>query len=259
MTKSKFCTSLLSFLASPALLVATAGVATATETTASADFCSALVKIESTLSSSIPLIFLPPEVAQDVAGYQLSVVEPLFTKAQDIAPQGISDAITIYASATIQSLSTLDFSATQTMEFAAADDAIDAKLLSDCGFQPMPVTATNYEYLNIKEEMSVGETALTLTNDADQVHEISIARIKDNVDMTARDILMLGEEDALDMITLVAYAAVPPGGSETAFMNLAPGRYYAVCFTPTGTTSFHEAGDGPPHFLHGMLKEFVVK
>ena len=264
MTKSKFRTSLLTFLSSPALLVATTGMATATDAaatdvTATDEFCSALVKIESTLSSSIPLIFLPPEVAREVAGYQISVVEPLFTRSQEIAPQGISDAVAIYASATIRSLSTLDFSATQTMEFTAADDAIDARLLSDCALHPMPVTATNYEYLNIKEEMPVGETALTLTNDSDQVHEISIARIKDDVDMTARDILMLGEEDALDMITLVAYAAVPPGGSETAFMNMVSGRYYAVCFTPTGTTSFHEAGDGPPHFLHGMLKEFVVK
>jgi hypothetical protein len=259
MTKSKFRAFALSFLASPVLMVVTADVATATDIPASAEFCSALVGIESTLSSSIPLVFLPPAVAKEVAGYQLSVVEPLFASAQSIAPQGISDAVATYASATIQSLSTLDFSATQTIEFATADDAIDAALLSDCGFEPMPVTATNYEYLNIKEEMPAGETALTLSNDADQVHEISIARIKDDIDMTARDILMLGEEDALDAIDLVAYAAAPPGGSETAFLNLAPGRYYAVCFTPTGTTSFHEAGDGPPHFLHGMLKEFVVR
>lgn len=256
MTQTQFRATAFSLLA---LLVAPGHATAATDTTASAEFCSALVQIESTLSSSIPLIFLPPEVATEVAGYQRSIVEPLFASAQATAPAGIADALAVYASATIQSLTTLDFAATQTMDFAAADDAIDAKLLADCGFEAMPVTATNYEYLNIKDTMPVGETALTLTNAADQVHEISIARINDDVDMTAREVLMLGEEDALAAITLVAYAAVAPGGSETAFLNLAPGRYYAVCFTPTGTKSFHEAGDGPPHFLHGMLKEFVVQ
>jgi hypothetical protein len=205
------------------------------------------------------LSFLPPEVATAVAGQQRGIVEPLFAIAQETAPAAIVDALAIYAGATIQSLTTLDFAATQTVEFAAADDAIDAKLLTDCGFEPMTVTATNYEYLNIPETMPVGEAALTLTNAADQVHEISIARINDDVNMTAREVLMLGEEDALAAITLVAYAAAAPGGSETAFLNLAPGRYYAVCFTPTGTKSFSEPGDGPPHFLHGMLKEFVVQ
>jgi hypothetical protein len=254
MTHIPFRATALSLLVLPALLLAPAHA-----TTASAELCSALVQIEATLSSSIPLNVLPPEVATEVAGYQRSIVEPLFASAQKTAPAAIADALATYASATIQSLTTLDFTATRTLEFAAADDVIDAKLLADCGFEPMPVTATSYEYLNIKDIMPVGETALTLNNVADQVHEISIARINDDVNMTAREVLMLGQEDALAAITLVAYAAVEPGGSETTFLNLTPGRYYAVCFTPTGSKSFSEPGDGPPHFLHGMLKEFLVQ
>lgn len=262
MTNIKYINTAFSIPASVALLMTWGSDAAAvgvSDGPVSAEFCSAIVEIESTLSSSIPLIFLPPDVAKEVAGYQLGVVEPLFEEIKATAPAGIADAVATYASATIQSLSTLDPSPTQTPEFAMADDLLDERLLADCGFENMPVTATNYEYLNIQYTMPGGGTALTLTNVADQVHEISIARINDDVDMTAREILMLGEEDALEAITLVAYAAVPPGGSETAFLNLSGGRYYAVCFTPTGTRSFHEPGDGPPHFLHGMLKEFVVK
>lgn len=226
---------------------------------ASESFCSALVDIESTLSSSIPLTFMPPDVARQVADQQLNIIEPLFATATTDAPQALSEAMNTYATATLQSLKTLDFAPMQTGEFAAADDSIDTHLLTDCGFQKMPVTATNYEYLNVQEKMPSGKIALTIANEGDEVHEISIARINDDVNMTAREILMLGEEDALAVISLKAYATAAPGEAETTFMNLSPGRYYAVCFVAQGTTSFHEHGDGPPHFLRGMLKEFVVE
>jgi hypothetical protein len=245
-------------LVSP-LLVGSATAAYAAGDTVPAEFCSAFVQIESTLSSSIPLIFLPPDVAKDVAGHQLSVIEPLFATVKDLAPDQIKDHVALYAEATITSLNTLDYSATETAQYAAADDAIDARLLSDCGMQSMPVTASNYEYTNIEDVMQSGETALSLTNAADQVHEITLVRINDDVDMTAREILMLGEEDALAAVKLIAYTVTEPGTTETTVLNLVPGRYYAVCFTATGTTSFHAHGDGPPHFLHGMLKEFVVQ
>jgi len=241
------------------LLLGFATAAYAADDAASAEFCSAFVQIESALSSSVPLVFLPPDVAKDVARHQLSVIEPLFATAKGLAPEHIRDDVALYADATITSLKTLDYSATQTAEYAAADDAIDTRLLSDCGMQSMPVTASNYEYTNIQDVMQTGETALSLTNVADQVHEITIARINDDVDMSAREILMLGEEDALAAVKLFAYTATQPGTTETTFVNLVPGRYYVVCFTATGTTSFHAQGKGPPHFLHGMLKEFVVK
>ena len=257
MTWSKLFAAALPLLSVPLILMIPSHAIA--KTPASTEFCSTLVRIESTLSSSIPLVFLPPEVAVEVAQYQLGVIEPLFISAQDIVPSEIADAMATYASATIQSLRTLDFTTTQTVEFATADDAIDAKLLADCGFEPINVTATNYEYLNIKDTMPVGETSLTLTNVSDQVHEISISRINDDINLTAREVLMLGEKDALAAISLVAYAAVPVNGSETTFLNLSPGRYYAVCFIPAGATSFHEPSDGAPHFLYGMLKEFVVQ
>lgn len=262
MTNTKWFKAALPALASPIVLLSLAGSASAnaaTEANATAEFCSSLVQIEQTLSSSIPLMFLPPEVATEVSGYQLSVVEPLFAQARETAPADIAEAIGTYADATIQMLSMLDFSATQTMEVAMADNAIDEKLLADCGFQAMPVTATNYEYLDVPEVMSAGEISLTLTNVGDEVHEISIARINDDVQMSARDVLMLGEVDAMEAITLEAYAIVAPNDAETAFMNLRPGRYYAVCFIPTGSPAMHDMGDGAPHFLRGMLKEFVVE
>ena len=225
---------------------------------ASAEFCSTMVQIESVLSSSIPLVVLPPEVAQQVASQQLSALQPLFSKARKTAPKDIAVAVDTFAAAKIQTLASLDFTATQTAEFATADNAIDSKMLSDCGFEEMSVTAVNYEYLGIPEATPSGETVLTLINESDEVHEISIARINDDVKLSPREILSLPEEESLASITLVGYAEVAPGDVESTFMNLDDGRYYAVCFTPTGSMGLHSFGDGPPHLSHGMLKEFAV-
>ena len=227
-------------------------------TPATAEFCSTITQIESVLSSSIPLVVLPPEVARQVANFQRETVEPLFAKAKQIAPRDITDAVNTYAKAKIAMLSTLNFSVTQTAAFAMADDAIDNKMLADCGFETMPVTAVNYEYLGITETRPKGATALTLTNESDEVHEISIARINDDVNLSAKEILSLPEAESLASIKLVGYAEVPPGGSETTFINFDNGRYYAVCFTPEGSMSLHAFGDGAPHLFHGMIKEFTV-
>jgi hypothetical protein len=34
-------------------------------------------------------------------------------------------------------------------------------------------------------------------------------------------------------------------------MDFEPGRYALLCFVP-------DAGDGMPHFMHGMVQEFTV-
>ena len=221
-------------------------------------FCSVMVQIESVLSSSIPLVVLPEEMAQKVANYQLGKLKPLFSEARQIAPIGIATAVDRFTTALTQKLSKLDFSVTQTSEFATADNVIDTKVLADCGFDEMEVIAVNYEYLGIPELKSAGKTALILKNESDEVHEISVARINDDVDLSPKEILSLPEEESLASIELIAYAEVLPGGTETTFMELDDGRYYAVCFTPRGTMSLQSFGDGAPHLFHGMLKEFTV-
>lgn len=259
MIKFALCKLRYTFLATVYLGTATGSFAEESNTKLVSELCSTVVAIESALSSSIPLNVLPPHVAEEVAQQQIAVVEPLFEKAKLLAPSDVSDAVETYANATLQMLNKLDFEVVSTPEYSDADDIIDAKLIAECEFEKMDVTATSYEYLNIKETMQAGQTALTLRNVSDEVHEISISRINDDVDLTAREILMLGEKDALSAISLVGYTVVEPNQSETTFMNLKSGRYYAVCFTPVGTTSMNHAGTGPPHMLRGMLREFVVR
>jgi hypothetical protein len=262
MTRSKNVRFALALASLPILMTSMSAVGVAHDAASSDkayDFCGTVVKIQSTLSSSIPLEAMPPKSAQQAAGYQLSVVEPLFAAARQAAPKDVSAAFDQVATATIQALTTLDFAATQTADFAKADDAVDAKLLADCKFQNMQVTASNYEYTGLTEVLAPGATALTLTNKGDEVHEISIARINDGVNLSAKEILSLPMKESLAAITLMSYAQVPPGGSETTFLNLASGRYYAVCFTPRGTMAQHAPGKGTPHLMLGMLKEFSIQ
>ncbi|MDQ6751330.1 MAG: hypothetical protein M3Z33_11330 [Actinomycetota bacterium] len=41
-------------------------------------------------------------------------------------------------------------------------------------------------------------------------------------------------------------------------LKLIPGQYVAVCFIPKGSTPGQE-GNGPPHLVLGMQKQFTVK
>ena len=59
-------------------------------------------------------------------------------------------------------------------------------------------------------------------------------------------------------IEFVAAGFAEPGDTGTVYADVKkPGRYAAVCFIPTGTHGDTE-GDGPPHFVQGMVAEFTV-
>ena len=226
---------------------------------APAEFCDTIVKIQSTLSSSIPLQAMGPKAARATADKQLAVVGPLYEAARKSAPGEIASAVQTIAAVTGKSLSALDFAATQTADYAAADHAVDGIMKADCGFHALDVTASDYEYQNVPEEVPQGKTAVTLANKGDEVHELSVARINDNVKLSAREVLSLPIKESLASVALLGYVTAAPGSSETTFVNLSPGRYYIVCFVPRGTSSFHSRGKGTPHVMLGMLKEFVVK
>ena len=70
---------------------------------------------------------------------------------------------------------------------------------------------------------------------------------------------------ALAMVTSSAHSRSEPTGTPMAMrvtgiskgefniftMDFEPGRYALLCFVP-------DAGDGMPHFMHGMVQEFTV-
>lgn len=235
-----------------------AGDTAAEESARTGEFCSADVDLESALNSGPPIEALPPEAVEGVVAQMRATLDPLLTRVEDLAPEEVTADVTTLATTTRQALSTMDFAAFETPEFAAAEDRVDTWLLDNCGFEEVAVTATDFEYQGVPDTLPVGEKAVTLTNEGTNFHEIVILRVNDGVTMPAEELLALPMEEALAQVAIKGITFADPGGSDTSFMRFdEPGRYLATCFIPEGTTMDHE-GTGPPHFVLGMLGEVTV-
>ncbi|MPY93056.1 MAG: hypothetical protein GEV08_08320 [Acidimicrobiia bacterium] len=154
-------------------------------------------------------------------------------------------------------------------EFEAAYGEMLEYMKANCGFTDLTLTATEYAFDGIPEEVPEGPVILTLENNGAEVHEVAVMRVNDGVDETAEQLLGLPEEEAMAKATFAGAAFAFPGSSSYGVADLTAGRYIAVCFLPIGATpelmsqmegpdSSLPAGAGPPHFTAGMVNEFEV-
>jgi uncharacterized cupredoxin-like copper-binding protein len=128
----------------------------------------------------------------------------------------------------------------------------------NCDVETLDVTATEYEYDGIPDELETGYHVLNFSNEGQEQHEMFTFKINDGVTESLEEIFALPEEEIFGKITPVNAAFAPPGGSDTGSWNLAsPGSYAVVCFIPVGSVGETE-GDGPPHLAEGMVQEFTV-
>lgn len=229
-----------------------------TEEDTTAEFCSADVDLESEFNNGPPLEALPPEAVAAAVADLVARVEPRLAAVEELAPEAVSADVTLLATTSREALATMDFAAFETPEFAAAEDNLDTWLLANCGFEQVEVTAADYEYTGLPDSLATGETAVTLTNEGEEFHEVAILRVNDGVTETTDELLALPMEESLAKVTVKGITFADPGGSDTSFIRFdEPGSYIAVCFIPEGTTPDAE-GSGPPHFVLGMLAEFTV-
>lgn len=119
------------------------------------------------------------------------------------------------------------------------------------------MSAVDYEFENLPEEIDAGTVAFRMANDGGELHEIVVVRVNDDVTASAEELLELSEEEVESMATFVGGGFAPPGGTDVMIGEFQPGRYIAACFIPVGTTEETE-GDGSPHFTEGMWAEFTV-
>ncbi len=128
----------------------------------------------------------------------------------------------------------------------------------NCDVETLDVTATEYEYDGIPDELTTGYHVLNFSNEGQEQHEMFAFKINDGATESLDEIFALPEEEIFGKITPVNAAFAPPGGSDTGSWNLtSPGSYAVVCFIPVGSVGETE-GDGPPHFTEGMIHEFTV-
>ena len=112
----------------------------------------------------------------------------------------------------------------------------------------IPVTAVEYEFQDIEDELISGQTSFRLENAGEEPHEFSLARITG--DQPLEELLQLPEEEVGEFIEDAGRAFAEPGDSDLLEVELQPGRYGYVCFV--------EAPDGTPHAFLGMSGEFTV-
>jgi len=128
----------------------------------------------------------------------------------------------------------------------------------NCDVQTVDVTATDYQYDGIPDELTTGYHVLNFSNKGQEQHEMFAFKINDGVTESLDEIFALPEDEVFGKITPVNATFAVPGGTDTGSWNLTtPGSYAVVCFVSTGSVGETE-GDGPPHFTQGMVHEFTV-
>lgn len=145
--------------------------------------------------------------------------------------------------------------------FNESFEALGASAIDECADDEIEVTATDYAFAGIPEEMSAGTVAVSFTNDGNELHEMIVLRKNDDTQESFTEILaMADEETARTLVSEAGAVFAEPGATATAIVDVdQPGDYIVVCFIPEGSTPENEAtASGAPHFTYGMVNEFSV-
>lgn len=212
-----------------------------------ADFCTAELAVEAAVSTQDP-----------------AEIEAAFTTLIGATPEG---SIDIVQTTVDEARAFLEAGGDPTPEFDAAYAELIGVVKENCGFGEFFITTKEYEFDTPASPSAAGPAVITLTNDGNEYHEVSIFKKKDGVTDSAKDLLALPEEEAMTKADNVGGAFAAPGATSYTTVDLAEGDYFIACFIPVGATQevFDEmmAGgpepDGEPHFMLGMIYEFKVK
>lgn len=141
------------------------------------------------------------------------------------------------------------------------------------------VAMTDYAFGGIPESVPAGTKFHIQNASKKEVHELVAFRLPDDEKRPVADLMKLPEAElgpifGSGMPAMVLLA--PPGGEQIAAVGdgtlTKPGRYLLMCSIPTGADAeeFMKAAakssegppavkGGPPHFVHGMHAEVLVK
>lgn len=147
--------------------------------------------------------------------------------------------------------------------FFAASAEVGGYLGENCDLGTLDVTATDYAFDGIPEEVPAGTTLLTFANDGTEFHEAVVMQIAEGEERSFEELMALPEEEAAGLVTNKAFVFGPPDAETYVTADLEPGRYVAICFVPVGATPDALASGAPldesdGHFMHGMVSEFQV-
>lgn len=236
-------------------------VATPTPTAATVDdFCDAKLAVDEAFLAGGPpdetATPSPSEVEAALRDQYGDVYDELQRTAQDEVSAEVATLVRLAESAIDDGNGEFFFDE----DFAGAEAEVDDYLVENCGFEEIRATTADYEFTGVPLNIPAGKTALTITNEGEEFHEMILLRINDDVDLSVEELLALPEEEAMGMTSPPSSVTLAvPGQTATAFADLAEGRYIVTCFISKDSTAENDFnGDGPPHFVDGMFEELIV-
>jgi hypothetical protein len=199
------------------------------------------------------------EIAAGFKAWADETMRPLVKDAVAASPAKIKADADIM-SAALEQMAAGDPSAFDVPDVVAASNRIHQYDLKTCGWDSHAVSATEYMFQDLPEELSAGVTSFEFSNEGKEVHELILVRKNPGVTESAQELLALPEEEAMAKVTMLGSPAfATPGDSDYKVVDLKSGEYIAACFIPKGMTSDDgPPPDGPPHFTQGMVAEFTV-
>lgn len=125
-------------------------------------------------------------------------------------------------------------------------------VFDECGYGTVAITAKDFQFDGIPDEVPAGMTAVQLTNKGESPHVIEFSRIPDPATTTTQIMADLGAAMKSGLVQMVSGGAFSmPESAGYTTVDLAPGRYLVTCMIPDSQNM--------PHAMHGMFHELTVK
>ena len=224
------------------------------------EYCAASLALETAPEPDIDFeTATPEEITAATKSFATETFIPLAQRLRETAADEVMDDIDIGMAALNDLAETGDFETSLgTPEVDAALDRLHAHDLETCEWNTVDVTAADYAFQGVPNELDPGVTSFEFTNGGTEVHEMVLFRRNDGVTETVEELLAMPEEEVETKTTMIAATGARPGATEYTVADLTAGTYAMLCFVPEGTTSEDAYTDGQPHFMRGMVYEFTV-
>jgi hypothetical protein len=113
------------------------------------------------------------------------------------------------------------------------------------------INLVDYNF-KLQSSIKAGTRTIRVHNAAKQHHEVELVQLNPGVTLGEFMKWMDKMEGPPPGKAIGGIAGMEPGMTQYFTANFTPGNYALICFLP-------DAGDGKPHFVHGMAQQITVK
>ena len=119
---------------------------------------------------------------------------------------------------------------------------------------PLELNELVFSYDPTDSRITSGKFGFDVENKGNQVHEVVLFQVKKEAPLM--ELMESGDPGALGFPMGVKLPILPGTDAKMSIPELEPGRYVLVCHLPDQSVP---GGEGPPHFVLGMISEFIVE